>query len=104
MWLFHSHSQSEFKYSLLYACFHLLVHRGNPQNPNEAILVMGDTAGNVNAFVFSSTSIALFDRPHQSNSDGQGNCFTEYILEINNVQLSIPIVLKKDNVKADNMP
>ncbi len=45
---------------------------GNPQNPNEAILVMGDTAGNVNAFVFSSTSIALFDRPHQSTSDGQG--------------------------------
>eukprot|EP00057_Strongylocentrotus_purpuratus_P020337 XP_011674811.1 PREDICTED: WD repeat-containing protein on Y chromosome [Strongylocentrotus purpuratus] len=43
----------------------------NPDNSNEAILVMGDTGGNVNAFHFTSSNIALFDRPQQPGGEGQ---------------------------------
>ncbi|XP_041458844.1 WD repeat-containing protein 49-like isoform X1 [Lytechinus variegatus] len=46
-------------------------HWSNPDNSNEAILVMGDTGGNVNAFHFTSTNIALFDRPQQPGGEGQ---------------------------------
>ncbi|XP_071788999.1 cilia- and flagella-associated protein 337-like isoform X2 [Asterias amurensis] len=43
----------------------------NPNNSNEAIIVMGDTGGNVNAFMFTSAIIALFDRPQQTAGEGQ---------------------------------
>lgn len=33
---------------------------------------MGDTGGNVNAFHFTSSNIALFDRPQQPGGEGQG--------------------------------
>ena len=48
------------------------VARSNPDNSNEAIVVMGDTGGNVNAFMFTSAIIALFDRPQQTTGEGQG--------------------------------
>ncbi|PIK52460.1 putative WD repeat-containing protein on Y chromosome [Apostichopus japonicus] len=50
----------------------------DPNNSNEAILVVGDTGGNVNAFLFSSVHIALFDRPQQPNGDAQ-----EQIVQVN---------------------
>ena len=50
----------------------ILVVRSNPNNSNEAIIVMGDTGGNVNAFMFTSAIIALFDRPQQTAGEGQG--------------------------------
>ncbi|XP_022090760.1 WD repeat-containing protein 49-like isoform X1 [Acanthaster planci] len=46
-------------------------HWSNPNNSNEAIIVMGDTGGNVNAFMFTSAIIALFDRPQQTTGEGQ---------------------------------
>ncbi|XP_071492952.1 cilia- and flagella-associated protein 337-like [Diadema antillarum] len=46
-------------------------HWSNPKNSNEAILVMGDTGGHVNAFHFTSANIALFDRPQQPGGEGQ---------------------------------
>lgn len=48
------------------------IHRNDPKNSNEAILVVGDTGGSVNAFLFSSVHMALFDRPHQPAGETQG--------------------------------
>ncbi|XP_071826720.1 cilia- and flagella-associated protein 337-like isoform X2 [Apostichopus japonicus] len=50
----------------------------DPNNSNEAILVVGDTGGNVNAFLFTSVHIALFDRPQQPTGDAQ-----EQIVQVN---------------------
>ena len=48
------------------------VSRSDPQNPNEAILVWGDTGGAVNALHFTSANIALFERPSAPAGEKQG--------------------------------
>ena len=51
----------------------------DPENPNEAILVWGDTGGCINALHFLSASIALFERPPAPAGEKQGkNNITEY--------------------------
>ncbi|XP_039249520.2 cilia- and flagella-associated protein 337-like [Styela clava] len=53
---------------------------GNPEDPNEAILVYGDVGGQVSALCFSSAQIALFDRPQREASDNkQQNNATVYV-------------------------
>ena len=44
----------------------------DPENPNEAILVWGDTGGYINALHFLSASIALFERPPAPAGEKQG--------------------------------
>ncbi|XP_077981287.1 cilia- and flagella-associated protein 337-like isoform X2 [Glandiceps talaboti] len=50
----------------------------NPDNSNEAILVFGDTGGYVNAFMFVSANIALFDRPPQPAGEQEQTTFVDF--------------------------
>ncbi|XP_071942088.1 cilia- and flagella-associated protein 337-like isoform X2 [Antedon mediterranea] len=43
----------------------------DPENANQATMVLGDTGGFVYAFLFQSVNIALFDRPHQPAGESQ---------------------------------
>lgn len=43
-----------------------LLPRFDPDNPNDAILVWGDTAGQIHTIHFNSATIALFERPAQA--------------------------------------
>lgn len=61
-----------FKYYLILVSF-AACFRSDPSNPNEAILVWGDTGGSVNAIHFTSANIALFERPAAPAGEKQGN-------------------------------
>ncbi|XP_070547299.1 LOW QUALITY PROTEIN: cilia- and flagella-associated protein 337-like [Ptychodera flava] len=52
--------------------------RNNPENSNEAILVFGDTGGFVNAFMFVSANIALFDRPPQPAGEQEQTTYVDF--------------------------
>ncbi len=52
----------------------------DPNNPNEAIMVWGDTGGYVNTLHFNSASIALFERPPAPAGEKQGRMGNAYIL------------------------
>ncbi|XP_033126562.1 WD repeat-containing protein 49-like isoform X2 [Anneissia japonica] len=43
----------------------------DPENANQATMVLGDTGGFVYAFLFQSVNISLFDRPHQPAGESQ---------------------------------
>ena len=40
----------------------------DPSNPNDSILTWGDTIGEVHSIHFNSATIALFERPNNSNT------------------------------------
>ena len=42
----------------------------NPENPNESLLVWGDTAGGVTALFFSTAMTALFERSAAQEKEG----------------------------------
>ena len=46
--------------------------RSDPEHPNDAVLVWGDTGGWVTTIHFSSADIALFERPSQPADEKQG--------------------------------
>nr|XP_006816071.1 PREDICTED: WD repeat-containing protein 49-like [Saccoglossus kowalevskii] len=50
----------------------------DPNNSNEAILVFGDTSGRVNAFMFVSANIALFDRPAQPAGEQEQTTYVDF--------------------------
>ena len=52
----------------------------DPENPNEAILVWGDTGGFINALHFLSASIALFERPPAPAGEKQGTVYMDRVI------------------------
>lgn len=49
------------------------MNRYDPNNPNDSILVWGDTSGNVHTIHFNSTTIALFERPSANTASMKTN-------------------------------
>ena len=49
-----------------------IVYRNSRFNDDDLILAWGDVSGMINAMVFSSASISLFDRPSQPRNQQEG--------------------------------